>query len=260
MTDLFESLSIRFAPDALPAIRPRPQSRFEDGSSTDIITEEDSFEAALAPAATPGSDPALPDDNDLKRRPGPVPVDRSVDDPVEHYTRRHTDPVSPQGVNQKPDHMPVAAVDKTPASQKFPQHNAPEVSSDTNPKEKHGRAEEHPEHLVAKASDGPVVIREVLPPESSEQHENVLHRIETRVVQAPADPQEPTALSDASQPKTTIRIGRIEMRQSAPPPPAPAPAPPPRRTPPPGSGAMSQGSGRNNSGSGLTDYLGWKRR
>lgn len=248
MSDLFDTLSARFSPGATPTIRPRPQSRFEGQQGQDGPVEEDATSFARAPDAPVRATPRAPDGapeappGEQAERPErtetpaarPVPPDEEARrQPAETQASAPAETVeTTHGASPPPKTIPVV---KTPDPEVPEQPGAIKTVHTT----KETLRETRIETRVNEAAPEPPAIQT--------RRADLAHRDESRA----------TRLEQVEL-KTTIRIGRIEVRQPAPPP-TPAAAPPPPRPVATGPARPMGGQGQAR-GSGLTDYLGWKRR
>ncbi len=255
MSGLFDSLAARFAPGAQPAIRPRPQARFEGGADAVGLREEATQTVAKpAPQSPPRksrSAPASPQQSashvDMAQptpaRPSPpLPSHTQMDSrqpappPPEPHDGSHiaAEQDIPVRLNRTQGEQPPP-----PQRQRRTQAETPEPRPDTLGK------------LPATPSTSPERIIETRV--QAEPPALKTDRLTDRPAHAVADAASaPAAASDPP----VIRIGRIEVSRPpapAPPPPAPAPA---RPQPPRRGGPVA----RSPAPSGLTDYLGWKKR
>jgi hypothetical protein len=256
MSSLFDTLSARFAPNHQPAIRPRPQSRFQAEAQDSGLVEEAAEMPRSAARQSPVSD--LPP----ARRPSAAPGQPEQAAPTQQANPAER--AMPESDAARPANMAAApprsaANPETPGSGPTPERPAADAPEPALNAEKPARIEPAappPDHMHTETS------REVRT-ETRVERQTPPPPLETRKLAAPPGP-EPAAPPGPKipAPQTTIRIGRIEMRQ----PPAPTPAPATAAAPPPRNGASGsrspmQGTGRvTGRSSGLTDYLGWKRR
>lgn len=253
MTDLFDTLSQRFVPGAPVAIRPRPQSRFEANTADEGLVEEDKLDVVRTPQT-----PKTPKGNPRDANPAPLvtdartpPTPHTISSPKEAVPRDTASPAAPA----QPEQINVDA----PLSPLLTHEINANISVDPELKPKIGHASPTPvAHPVQKSVTKKETIREI-------HHDKTTDPaappppIQTRIAPAPDRQPDPVPVPTAQEPSTVVRIGRVEIRQPAPPPPAP-PAPK-RTTGNSGPAGISGGnSGSQSRGSGLTDYLGWKRK
>lgn len=253
MTDLFETLSQRFVPGAPVAIRPRPQSRFEANTADEGLVEEDNLDVVRTPQT-----PKTPKDNPRDANPAPLvtdartpPTQHTISSPKETGPRDTASPAEPA----QPEQINVDAPQSPPLTHEI--HANRSVDPELRPRIGHASPTPvaHPAQTPATKTE---TIREI-------HHEKTADPtaapppIQTRIAPAPDRQPDPVPVPTAQEPGTVVRIGRVEIRQPAPPP--PAPPPPKRTTGNSGPAGISGSNSRSQSrGSGLTDYLGWKRK
>ncbi|SLN59955.1 hypothetical protein ROA7450_03106 [Roseovarius albus] len=257
MSDLFDALSTRFTATGPPAIRPRPTSRFEATETPDALVEEDSVISVRAPETA-----------------SKVASQRVAQQPTQHVQN-----MEPSG-SQLPldtDHRSTREpLDNTPSKPERKQaqvsnHHSHHLSDDpatdnsvpvspVNEPESEGTeapiATEVPEAAIRHA---PVeIIRDEPSARHTHREADQLRIIETHVVEAPERVHDAPEAVHFTTPDTIVHIGRVEMRQPAPPP-QPAPPATPRSKPANDAARTSVSQGKDRGRSGLTDYLGWKR-
>lgn len=258
MTGLFSDLSSRFQPGAQPAIRPRPQARFEaDGESAGL--EEETLETVADPlpvtapdtrTSRPGDPPPSPtpasdNGNAEGTAPGPEPIRsdearrRPGEDIVETTpSARHPVPEEPETERVRDRTGPVG---QPPTAAPIPEPDLP-----------HREIIAAPRDIVAPSPDK---TPEALPTRPLAVLETFRARDGFPEQDAPGpDEAEP---GNENPPPPTIRIGRIEVRQ-----PAPAkaePRPVTVRTQPAPARRSALAAARSGGTSRLTDYLGWKK-
>ncbi|MCQ0091222.1 hypothetical protein [Roseovarius sp. M141] len=255
MTGLFDSLAARFAPGAQPAIRPRPQARFEGGTDAMGLREE-----AAQTVARPAPRPPSPQP---QRAPASLPRKSGQADMVQSTPSPARAPPPPDAkldsVQSAPLHPVVRDGDPAAATQDIPvrldrTHSEQQPRSQPQRRTQVGMPEPRPD-TSGESPDIPSAPPERII-ETSVQAEPPASKMD-RLTDPPTHPvAEPASAPTAASTPPVIRIGRIEVsRPAAPasPPPAPAPArpEPPRRGGP---------AARTPAPSGLTDYLGWKKR
>ncbi len=261
MSGLFDSLAARFASNSQPAIRPRPLSRFEDsaqGRSDEGPLEQESEHMASAPRPAPAPD------RPARSRPGPAMQDAPAGGRQRGSDTPPAQPAPEPAVLSQHD----AAAD-TPAPpirarrrvQAIPDENqAPETPAPVSPVS--GQTKRRPEPDTATRA-----------PSQPAEPPAITGTTTERIIETRRDAPEPAA-APRREPESTaseaardeapaaipdspvIRIGRIEVTRPAPPAPSPAPTQavrpqPPRRAAP---------AARARQASGLTDYLGWKKK
>lgn len=253
MMNLFDSLSNRFAPKAEVTIRPRPQSRFEGHDQADGISEEQGFETAAAPqthAAPPPHGPLLKMQDQKPATTLPSPPDA----PPRTAPSDSANPsLGSVAENPPRPEQPLPQMPETlPASQPTP----------SKPLESHQQtkvAQTPPARPTDKQSDAITEIHHETTRETLAVASPAPPPLQTRIAPKTAPQETPAAPEPVAASSTIVRIGKVEIRQPTPPP-APAPAPPRRAaTPSPGAAPRST-TNSGGKGSGLTDYLGWKRR
>lgn len=260
MNGLFDNMAARFATDAPLEIRPRPQSRFEDRFASDSIMEQHGEHIARAPLEDQITPPAPRTAQGQAFPEKPTSPTQVTDEPLEDVRPAPTPLVD----NARPAERAASTMD--PPSHETPPSDLPHPEQISQEKEIVSKARNpHRPHdpRGANALEGPQAT-----PQSAER---ISERIIETVVHAPEltqkpDPPRPApssqdnvtrrAPASASAPPT-IKIGRIEVTRPAPP--APPPEPPPaavRPSPPHRAPSMP----RATHGSGLTEFLGWKKR
>lgn len=259
MTDLFDSLSVRFAPSAHVAIRPRPQSRFEANDDAGGFVEEENFDTVSAPEPTGtqaaprrGDRPA-----DMSRDTTSIPnLDKpSTPDASANKTITETQSTA------LPDERTSKATQPLTQTQDKHTTDQPIATSLSESPKQTSTNDQHPQHEQPEPHSALHEIHPQPGPDQGEPATPTPPPIQTRIAPTPDTPAEPTPARRTEEPSTVVRIGRVEMRQPAPPPPAPKPPAPRHSTNNAGVSARSIGHGKGQSGgSGLTDYLGWKRR
>ncbi|WP_341368409.1 hypothetical protein [Yoonia sp. BS5-3] len=255
MSDLFENLSNRFSPGRQPIIRPRPQSRFEGDEGQDGLQEQNGFETARA-----------------RNTPHPQRAERPDDAVPAPATRNRPDPKqSPAPTISKPEETRTSndTTQETPPEGSELPMEAPKNKSAPKP-----RKLEQPDNPRQDIPDAREIVRDVSTDREtiSEIHREVIHTgdkpepkglptIQTKQAALPST-EVPLQVTNAAQtePSTIVRIGKVEIRQPAPPALPPSPPTPPRAAEHANMRRASGGGARQSSSSGLTDYLGWKRR
>ncbi len=254
MSGLFDSLAARFAPGDQPAIRPRPQARFEGDPGGDGIEERHGERLARAPRRTDAA-PRSPQSVGDAPRDDPPTRSASAD--------RAAVPNAPSAAAApRTEHATVADRRPRESRAEAPPTEPPVAAPRETDRRGDPPAPPAPDHMSA----GPQ--KEADPPAPAE---TVTERIIETVHRAAA-PQQPShapeaalesapvaaeAPHDPAPEPPTIRIGRIEVTRPAPPAPQPSPPPQPARPEPPRRPAPAP---RSRQPSGLTDYLGWKKR
>lgn len=258
MSGLFDTLAGRFAPDAVPEIRPRPLGRFEGAGEGGLF--EIGIETRATRPDTAGPVPTMPDRRTSASNPtgtgdaeaGPPAPSASVPPaaaPRKAATQRPPAPPKPAATSAQ---EPIATSDGGDLASTG-RSDAPRAEDDP------GRRS-----LAAPAPD-------VTAPPVTRRTEIVEERIirtappsqvpidgASRPASGPARAESDRRAAEVdSRSEPTIRIGRIEVRQ---PPPAPAPHATPARPPQPVARRAEPVPARTApSPSRLTDYLGWKR-
>ncbi len=253
MTGLFNSLSERFSHRGAPAIRPRPQARFEGTSGDDglvedtLITQAPSPQtprrAPVGPAAvvTPAAPAAIPTHDAAS---AVVPASPPVaPDPAGEPVARADNAQSVKPSRPKGRHKPIKetapaktvikAVSDVPPKRVQTPHAAPDQPVQTLPDQPVAQV---PLQENARANVTPVIATPVATTASRP------------VVTAPAAP-----VREPEPAPVTVHIGRVEVRATKPAPLAPTP---PRAHSVANSARVAAQKGPG--GSRLTSYLGWK--
>jgi hypothetical protein len=260
VSGLFESLATRFIASAPPAIRPRPAARFEGDSAGDGLREEQGERISSAPLMKVDAPPAPPTVPDAIARhasfavaeaaePGPLPSSADTVSPRAGSAALewNTAPPEPGG----PDDMPLAAEasEPRPASVSM----VPEaMAGDPNP------APPRETGIPSRVAEAPPETVPAVTERIIETRREVLRSSpEAPPVNAGVQGESASTAPRLRDEAPVVRIGRIEVTRPAP---VAAASPVPAREAPAQAGprhAPSRGSARS---SGLTDYLGWKKR
>lgn len=260
MSGLFESLTTRFIASAPPAIRPRPAARFEGDSAGEGLREERGERMSPAPVMkvdAPSAPPMVPDAiarpasfavaESAEPVPPPSPADSASSTAGSAAVDGNTAPAEARG----PADLPLAAEASEPRPASVSMASEA-MAGDPNPAPLReigtpSRAAEAPPETVQAVTERIIETRrEILrsPPEAPPVNPGV--QGESASTAPPLRDEAPV-----------VRIGRIEVTRPAP---VAAASPVPAREAPAQAeprNAPSRGSARS---SGLTDYLGWKKR
>ncbi|MEM1074202.1 MAG: hypothetical protein AAF665_15600 [Pseudomonadota bacterium] len=260
MSDLFDSVSARFSPGSEPSITPRPQSRFESTTALEPMVEEEEIVAIRSPVK-PANSAAAIDGQSSEPRTASEPVKNRGESPLASAETENAPNLPDRRQDEKITRTETTKfeIDDTTVSPRDTSTPRPEVLPTNTKVASKSDAVEPPQVAKPQHYTETPERKDRDASADSGSIEASTHVFETQLIEQPGEPRESSNTEVSQTTQTTVRIGRIEMRQPVPPDSAPKP-PPPRRVTAPQSSTKSRAGSNGSSDSGLTGYLGWKRR